>query len=293
MNIDQIKYVLEVEKTQSITIASQNLLVTPSAISQSISKMEEELNLKLFNRNRLGMFPLDENHSIFEKLRLIVETEKNIKLEASNIGAVLKGHIHLSVIPGGLLSVIKTIATVKEIHPKIKIEVSEKTTSKIIQDIRHNDADLGLIAIYKHQTATELTNLNFIPITEGKLVLCVRSDNPLAQKSFVSVEDLQDQTFVFFNDEYTDEFIASLQACSAEVNVLFRTNNSESISTALQSLEVVTIGHEYSFKYLAGLHPSKYKLLHFDMVQSPIQIGWISKSDHKSNVLLETFLNYF
>lgn len=293
MNIDQIKYVLEVEKTQSITIASQNMLVTPSAISQAISKMEEELNLKLFNRSRLGMFPLDENHSIFEKLRWIVETEKNIRLEASNIGTVLKGHIHLSVIPGGLLSVIKTIAAVKEVHPKIKIEVSEKTTSKIIQDIRHNDADLGLIAIYKHQVATELMNLNFMPITEGNLVLCVRLDNPLARRSSVSLANLQDQTFVFFNDEFTDEFITSLQACFAEVNVLFRTNNSESISTALQSLEVVTIGHEYSFKYLAGLHPRQYKLLHFDIVQSPIQIGWISKSDLKSNVLLETFLNYF
>lgn len=52
MRLEQMRYVLEIEKTHSISAAATNLFVTPSTISESIKKLEDELNMMLFIRSK-------------------------------------------------------------------------------------------------------------------------------------------------------------------------------------------------------------------------------------------------
>lgn len=67
MHIEQLKYIVEVTKTRSISIAAQNLHVSQSTISKAITNLEQELGINLFTRSRLGAIPTAEGKNIIKK----------------------------------------------------------------------------------------------------------------------------------------------------------------------------------------------------------------------------------
>lgn len=77
MNIEQLLYIVEVAKYSSLSIAAQNLHVTQSNISQSITNLEKELGIKVLKRSRgHGAVPTDEGRII---LKLAYEVQKNLR----------------------------------------------------------------------------------------------------------------------------------------------------------------------------------------------------------------------
>ena len=60
MNISQIKYVLEVAKSSSISKAATRLYISQPALSTSIKELEEELGIVLFERTSKGIRLTDE-----------------------------------------------------------------------------------------------------------------------------------------------------------------------------------------------------------------------------------------
>lgn len=67
MHLEQLKYIVEVAKTRSISIAAQNLHVSQSTISKAITNLEQELSIHLFTRSRLGAQPTTEGKNIIKK----------------------------------------------------------------------------------------------------------------------------------------------------------------------------------------------------------------------------------
>ena len=285
-----MEYCLEVAKTHSITVASTNLRVTPSTISQAISRLEEELNLKLFERTRKGAIPLSEAAPILDRFQEVLDKVRQIKESTDVIG---EGELKLSVIPGGVPSIVQTISSMKKSHPAIKFELSEKASWKIIQEIRDKQADIGLIAIYEEDVRKLLKGLSFQAIDQGKLFACVSKRNALAKKRTVTLKDLQEETFVLFNDEFVDPLMEEISRLYGDANVLLRTNNSEVIGAALLQLDAVTIGHEYSFANGSKALDLEVAKLELDLPQRNILIGWVMEQAKLASPLVKRFMERY
>jgi DNA-binding transcriptional LysR family regulator len=293
MNLEQMAYVLEVARTQSITAASATLAVTQSTISQAITRMENELGIKLFERSRNGACPLEQAKPIFNKLKSVLDTVQLIREDAEYMGESISGELRLSAIPGGIPAIIRAVASMKPIHPDLKFELSEKPASSIIKEVRDKQADLGLIALYTNEVNEQLQGLAFYPIDEGYMHVCVNKNNNLAGKKTIALSDLIGQTFVLFNDELIDQFMRKLAQAIGNTSVLFRSNNSEVINAALQQLDAVTIGHEYSFAHNVNFQRDDYFMLQLEMEQPLISIGWVMQENKTSNPVIRRFLDRF
>jgi DNA-binding transcriptional LysR family regulator len=293
MNLEQMAYALEVAKTASITTASASLCVTQSTISQAITRLEKELGIKLFERSRNGAYPLEQAKAIFDKFKSVLDTVQMIKEDAEYIGESISGELRLSAIPGGIPAIIKAVASMKNIHADLNFELSEKPSSLIIKDIRDKQADLGLIALYQDDIDEQLQGLRFYPIDEGFMRICVNSSSALAANKTIALQDLKEQTFVLFNDELIDQFILALSSEIGDVNVLFRTNNSEVINAALQQLNAVTVGHEYSFAHHTNFQRNDYFAKELEMPQRLISIGWVLQESKASSTTIRRFLDRF
>ena len=57
MNIQHLKYALEVEKTASISKAAENLYMNQPHLSKAIRELEESIGISVFNRTSKGVFP--------------------------------------------------------------------------------------------------------------------------------------------------------------------------------------------------------------------------------------------
>ena len=73
MNIDQIRYFLEIANCKKISQAAENLYISQSSLNASITKLEDELGYKLFTRSKKGMELTDDGKEILKQAETIME----------------------------------------------------------------------------------------------------------------------------------------------------------------------------------------------------------------------------
>src|SRR5690606_9106044 len=95
MNIDQLENIVEIAKTGSLTVAARNRNITISALSQSLSQLERELELLLFNRSRSGTFPTSEGSIIIKNANEVLMKLEELKENAQSITDTLSGQLRI------------------------------------------------------------------------------------------------------------------------------------------------------------------------------------------------------
>jgi LysR family hydrogen peroxide-inducible transcriptional activator len=146
MTITQLHYLIAVAEHQNFTVAAEKSFVTQPTLSMQIAKLEEELNVKLFDR---GTKPIKLT-AVGEK---IVEQAKSVVIEAERIKDIVsveKGFIggpyNLGIIPTVMPTLLPMfLATFIKKYPKVKLIIKEMTTEEIAVHLREGKLD-GAIA---------------------------------------------------------------------------------------------------------------------------------------------------
>lgn len=281
MNIEQLTYIVEVAKTKSLASAAKTLNISQSALSQAITKLENELNLKLFIRSRSGAVPTKEGDVIIDKAKQALYAILELKQEADHLNQK-NDLLRISVIPGLLPALVNTYISFKNTGSNLKIEVNEKGSMDILKDLYDDKIDIGFIAINKAKR-DEISGLQFTPILDGRLLLYVSSRSPLITNvTNFQPEMLKDQLFVLYKDEYVQSFINDFQKLFGPVNIFFETTDVPIINRAIIEYGAVTIGHDISSKFNAQDLSSKFHAIDMsEYFDTSFQYGWIKKFNQK------------
>lgn len=275
MHLEQLACIIEVAKTGSLTNAAQNLHITLSAVSQSISNLEAELGLTLFTRSRQGTVPTAEGEVIIKKAYEIINKVQELKDQASDFSNTQTGELRLATIPGPLSLYLDTLIQFKTAYPQIRMEISEKGTQEIIDDIRNNKVDLGLIILFEHLMQKNI-RLTYGRLLEGKMVVCVSRKSPLALMRSITPQELLRHSFVFFNDDYIKWYMEQFQQTYGRANIVFTTNNQDAIFRALQEKNIVTVGLDFSFQKLPQVTNGEFVIIEIDIPQQEsVYLGWV------------------
>ena len=245
MNIEQIKYILEVSKEGSITKAAEQLHLSPSALSQSISQLEKELGVTIFNRSRKGTVPTSDGKKIInsgnEIIASIVKMHK--ELSANTEEKLIK----IGCAPSIIYLVYDAFLLFYKEHSNVKVEIIELDQDDTMSKLMHGEIDLAISPFGKD----ELEALSISDIIDYKLVytgyacVCVNKRSPLFYKDFVTIEDLKTEKLVMYNSKRTNEFI-DLYLPNAPV--LFTTNNIEVLKNATLDGHASSLVYNFTFK---------------------------------------------
>ncbi|MFD1777513.1 LysR family transcriptional regulator [Fredinandcohnia salidurans] len=280
MNIEQLSYISEVAKVKSLAEASRTLNISQSALSQAITKLEAELNLKLFHRNRTGAIPTKEGSFIVERAQEALHAIYQVKEEARNQLNNSNDLLRISVIPGLTGPIVDTYLSLKRGGSTLKIEVNERASFEIVDDVRKNKIDIGFIAINK-SNLDSIADLHFNPIIRGKILAYVSKQSPLANTEVTTPELLRQQTFVIYKDEYVENFITNFQRLYGPIDIFFKTTNLDVIYKAVIELGAVTIGHDISTKFNVNHPPDQIIAINMvDSIDTSFRFGWITKNDN-------------
>ena len=280
MNIEQLSYIVEVAKVKSLAEASRTLNISQSALSQAITKLEAELSLKLFYRNRTGATPTKEGSFIVERAQEALHAIYQVKEEARNQLNNSNDLLRISVIPGLTSPIVDTYLSLKRGGSTLKIEVNERASFEIVDDVRTNKIDIGFIAINK-SNIDSITDLHFNPIIRGKILAYVSKQSPLANTEVTTPELLRQQTFVIYKDEYVEKFITNFQRLYGPIDIFFKTTNLDVIYKAVIELGAVTIGHDISTKFNVNHPPDQIIAIDMeDSIDTSFRFGWITKNDN-------------
>lgn len=147
MTITQLQYVLAVAEYKNFTLAAEKCFVTQPTLSMQVQKLEEELDILIFDR---GKKPI----SITEAGIKIVDQAKNIVNEAERIRDIVdqeKGFIGGEYVLGVIPTIMPTLLpmflkTFINKYPKVNLIVKEQSTESLIRNIQDGHLDGGIAA---------------------------------------------------------------------------------------------------------------------------------------------------
>jgi DNA-binding transcriptional LysR family regulator len=194
MDLYQLETFLAVAQEKSFSRAAQRLHRTQSAISQTISRLEEELGETLFDRSSRDGTLTDAGHLLVE----YAEELLNLRSEAHDALAELRqlhqGKLVVAANEFTALSLLPILNEFHRLHPTIKIQVQRALASQIQRLVVNHNVEFGVLSFKPDDD-----QLSSIVFYRDQLVFVVYPSHPLATAKNVAIRDLGAESFIAHN----------------------------------------------------------------------------------------------
>src|SRR3954452_1497735 len=235
MNIEQLQYIIEVSEQGTIAKAAEKLHVSHSAISQAITSLESELDLTIFNRSRSGSKCTAEGKAV---VKLSLEIMNKLK-EFRNLGqeaTMLKGNLKIAASTIFFSTFLpELLYSFRKEFPYVQIEIHESDPNNIIEGIKHNLFDIGLILGTNETLKIDDPRITLEVLLQTNLMVCVSKYSPLAYNKKIGPEELIRQPLVIRNEKFAERFWNKLFLDYGEGNVVFYSNNHDVIKNLISN----------------------------------------------------------
>lgn len=146
VSFDLLRIFKIVSQQGSISKAAKKLCVTQPTITKSIKKLENQLNMTLFVREKKGTILTDNGKLLYRYIVDSINTLDGVELLAKNVNLNDVGKLKIGAgdsVTRNLLK--KTIVEYKKLHPGITIEISNLSSEELYNDLRYGRIDLIFI----------------------------------------------------------------------------------------------------------------------------------------------------
>jgi len=196
MDLDTIARFIAVVDNGSFAAAARSLDITPQALSTSIAKLEQELNLVLFDRERGGITrPTELAHALLPHARFLAAAERRAVEEVHAVRDARSGWVRLGIGEGmaGAIAA-RAISHLRRDAPDVRIAVVEGYVHSLLERLDHGELDL--IAGAPDSTRVRRRDLKQTFLYVAKDVMVARRQHPLAGRRKVTLEDMQNYTWM-------------------------------------------------------------------------------------------------
>ena len=186
MTIAQLKYLLAVAKYLNFTKASQQCHVTQPTLSMQIQKLEDELGVLIFDRNKKPIKVTEIGQKIIDQAKTIVNESARIndlvQQEKGYIGGFYRLGIIPTIVPTLLPMFLKNF--IKK-YPDVQLEIVEIPTGQMIEQILEGKIDAGIAA-----TPLEEERIVEKPLYYEPFIGFIPETHRLFEKQFLEEQDL-------------------------------------------------------------------------------------------------------
>lgn len=201
--------------TMSFRKAAELLNLTPSAVSHSISSMEDELGFPLFIRRNNRISISQDGKTLLPYVKNILAAEDTINQAVSEIQGFERGTVKLGCFNSVCTTWIpKLVKEFGKIHPGIKIEIFQGTYDNIVRWMEDGTVDLGFLSV------SSAGKIPIEPLYRDRLMCIVPKNFMTLNEGFITVEELRECDFVQPADN-----------CDADSQFLFEKSGFEAEST--------------------------------------------------------------
>jgi len=147
MTLTQLEYTLAVADEGNFTNAAEKCFVTQPTLSMQVQKLEEELGVKLFNRNTKPISLTQIGQKIIIQAKTIVEESRRMEDIVAMEKGEVKGTFKLGIIPTVMPTLLPLfLHTFIKKYPKVNLKIEDLTTSFIEEKLTQGKLDAGIAA---------------------------------------------------------------------------------------------------------------------------------------------------
>ena len=147
MTITQLQYVLAVAEHQNFTLAAQKSFVTQPTLSMQIQKLEDELEIQIFDRSKKPIQLTEIGKKIVDQARNIVNESGRMQDIVDQQKGFIGGEFKLGIIPTIMPTLLPMfLKTFIKKYPKVNLKIEESTTETIIKKLNEGHLDAAIAA---------------------------------------------------------------------------------------------------------------------------------------------------
>jgi LysR family hydrogen peroxide-inducible transcriptional activator len=187
MTITQLEYVIAVDTHGNFLTAAEKCSVSQPALSMQIQKLERELGIRIFDRSRQPVVATEIGIRIIQQAREVIKQCNRItEVVNEDKKGELAGQLRIGIIPTIAPYVLPLfLVDFMKNHPKVNIEIIEVTTTQILQQLKNDQLDCGIMA-----TPIDAGYLQYKPLFYEPLVAYMSDDNKLFSKKTLVPDDI-------------------------------------------------------------------------------------------------------
>ena len=232
MNIQYLKYVVEVDKMGSINKAAKNLYMEQPNLSAAIKELEKDLGISIFYRSKKGVFLTKEGEKFLVYAKKIISDINQLEsLYTANTDSTIRFSIaacRATYITMAVSNFINDLKNKKE----MTVNFNETNSLNVIHEVANGNAEIGIIRCQNiHEnffvSLLKSKNLIFEPLWEFKMLLTFSENHPLALKKKIKAEMLKKYIEIIQGDikipvEKNNKTIDSYQTSPQSISVYDR-----------------------------------------------------------------------
>lgn len=256
MNINQLKYFIAVAEYGSFTKAANQYYISQTAITQQIRALEDTMGVVLVDRAKRPVSLTPAGNVFLSEARAILERMNTAVSKVRDASTGLVGTLRIGYTKGYERSNLSN--TLRSFHlefPNILITCYRCDTDMLAAGLFNDDYDI--IFTWDSTNILQEESIEYKLMELAPLVVALYAGHPLAKRNSLSRRELKDETILYMSPSGTGEsfgdnhFIELYRQAGYQPNILFRSNDIESILMMVAAEEGISILPSYITSKLA------------------------------------------
>ncbi|MCR4910484.1 MAG: LysR family transcriptional regulator [Bacteroidales bacterium] len=174
MTLQQLHYIIAIDQYRNFSEAAEACGLTQSTLSLMVKKMEEELDVRIFDRDSRPVSPTEIGRKIIDKAKTVVYQVEQISEMTRSEKEALSGPLRIA-----LISTVSPVLVpglfrfIGNQYPSINLQIEEMTTDSIKDRLRKAEVDMGIVT-----GPVQEDGLLEIPLYHESFLAYVSPDNP-------------------------------------------------------------------------------------------------------------------
>ncbi|NRR90681.1 LysR family transcriptional regulator [Winogradskyella undariae] len=268
MTITQLKYALAIAEHKNFTKAAEKCFVTQPTLSTQIQKLEDELDIIIFDRGKKPIELTEVGRKIVYQARNIVNEADRIQDIVDQQKGFIGGEFRLGIIPTVMPTLLPMFlkSFIKK-YPKVKLKIEELTTDEILTRISDGHLDAAIAA-----TPLESENIKERVLYYEPFVAYIPDNHRLKDKKTIETSDLSIDDMLLLEDghcfrdgvinlckTFKDQVDETFQLESGSIETLIKLSNEGMGMTLLPYLHTLDIKEKLSphLKFFSEPSPAR------------------------------------
>ena len=186
MTITQLEYLIAVDTYKSFAKAANHCFVTQPTLSMQIKKIEEELEVLVFDRSKKPVLTTDIGRQIIDQARITLQEVRRIKEVIQMQKDEVSGELRIGIIPTLSPYLVPLFITdFMRKFPDVRLVIEELVSEQINYKLNNDQLDVGILVTPLHKKS-----IIEIPLFYETFVVYMSTTHPLSQKNKIDFKDL-------------------------------------------------------------------------------------------------------
>ena len=282
MELTQLKYFLEVARTEHVTQSAKNLCIVQPALTQAIHKLEDELGVLLFKNSGRNIKLTDSGKFFYEKLQPLYENMMALPELLKATANKLNNNVKLNVLAASTL-ITSAVIEYKQSNPDIDVDIVQNEETSVF------DICVRTYATYRPEL--DNTNSDETFVHSEKIFLAVPNTAQYKKLSSISLFDLKDEKFIrlYGSKQYRQICNELCDSIGFHTNVTFESDNAAVVKEAVAAGIGVGFWPELSW---GKMDHKRVKLLEITDTDFKRDIVVSLRRNKQDNSKTEQFFNF-